>query len=222
MMPSFSSHNLVPSCSVYWTISLRMSSSPNNKPLPPLSLQSVCQCHLQVHSLENIIPSWSTLLHTCLYLTIQQSPLLHRTHCQTLQPFQNQRKVCTFLTSVKPSFQVADAVLKLSVMDDLYLPKHFSPKYWRQATTNNMPRITIRMGLPANTHKTRRIIIKPFHYTFVQNIDPFRVEFVLHIIVPQFFHLYHFQKRISVLYFFIVVSQISKYIIETITTYILV
>ena len=42
-----------------------------------------------------------------------------------------------------------------------------------------MPLITKRMGLPVNTHKTRIIIIKPFHHTFVQNIDPSRVEFYI-------------------------------------------
>ena len=32
------------------------------------------------------------------------------------------------------------------------------------------------------------------HLNFVQNIDPSSVELVLHILVPKFFHLSHFQK----------------------------
>ena len=91
-----------------------------------------------------------------------------------------------------------------------------SPNYWRQATKNRMPLVTKLMGLPANTHNTRIIRIKPSHHTFVQNIDLSRVEFFLDIIVPQFFHLSHFQKRISGLYLLIGVSQSSKYILKTI------
>ena len=41
-----------------------------------------------------------------------------------------------------------------------------SPNYWRQVTKHCIPLITKLMGLTAKTHKTSRIIIKPFNHIF--------------------------------------------------------
>ena len=90
-----------------------------------------------------------------------------------------------------------------------------SSEYLCQAKKKFIPIINKRMGIPDNIHKTRRILIKPFHHTFILDIDTSRVDFVLHILVPWFFHLYHFQKSISVLYLLIGESQSSKYTTKT-------
>ena len=51
------------------------------------------------------------------------------------------------------------------------------------------------MQIKSNKNEPQSIFIEPPHHTFIQNIDPIGVEFILHVFITQPFHNSHLPKR---------------------------